>query len=247
MGKRLPNPLLFAIAAMGLCTLARGQHVGDVAKSGDAISPKTEKVTYLGVTAKAVDDTLRAQLNLPDGVGLTVVTVDHKGPAASDIQPNDVLQKLDDQLLIDAHQLVTLIHLHKAGDKVTLSVIRSAKPIKVTIQLGEREHVAPAPGDIDHQTDVPGDKTSDAQSGTNPFDVTLPGVNTQVMMSFKDDVYSAYINTDKDGHKKLTVKDTSNKTVAEGLVDTADQWGKFSPDIRTHLEVLHKMLVEQNK
>ena len=79
------------------------------------------------------------QLNLPDGVGLTVMTVDHKGPAAADIQPNDVLQKLDDQLLIDAHQLVTLIHLHKRGDKVVLTIIREAKPIKVTITLGEKE------------------------------------------------------------------------------------------------------------
>jgi hypothetical protein len=215
----------------------------------DGKAPKTEKVTYLGVTAKPVDDTLRAQLNLPDGVGLTVMTVDHKGPAA-DIQPNDVLQKLDDQLLIDAHQLVTLIHLHKAGDKVTLTVIRSAKPMVVTIQLGEKARIVRPDNDADHTADDSGDKTSDAQGaggGVNPFDVTLPGVDTSVLMSFKDDAFSATVHTDKDGHKKLTVKDASNKIVADGLVDTAEQWQKFSPEIRIHLEVLHKMLIEQSK
>jgi hypothetical protein len=244
MSKRQMKPIMVAIAVMSLCAAARAQHIGDLAEAGEGKPPKTEKVTYLGVTAKPVDDTLRAQLNLPDGVGLTVMTIDHKGPAAADIQPNDVLQKLDDQLLIDAHQLVTLIHLHKAGDKVTLTVIREAKPIKVTITLGEKERPA---NDSDHPGDLPGDQTSDGQPAINPFDLTLPGVSTRVLVSFKDDLYSAYVIADKDGHKKLTVKDTANKTVAEGLVDTAEQWQKFSPEIRTHLDVLHKMLVEQSK
>ena len=108
-----------------------------VLRADDA--PKSDKVAYLGVTAKPVDSTLRSQLNLPDDVGLTVMSVDHKGPSAADIQVNDVLQKLDDQLLIDAHQLVTLIHLHHAGDSVTLTLIREAKPVQVTIKLGEKQ------------------------------------------------------------------------------------------------------------
>jgi hypothetical protein len=214
--------------------------------SPDAL-PGTEKVTYIGVTAKSVDDALRAQLNLPDGVGLTVITVDHKGPAAADIQPNDVLQKLDDQLLIDAHQLVTLIHLHKAGDTVTLTLIRAAKPIHVTITLGEKERVVRPGDDANHNPYSSGDKTTDARGGVDPFDVRLPGVDSQMLMSFKDDVFSATIRTDKDGHKKLTVKDTANKIVADGLVDTPEQWQKFSPEIRAHLEVMHKMLLEQPK
>jgi len=242
--------LLLSRAVIGDPATGAGDHRGWDGLPADLANgnpPKTEKVTYLGVTAKPVDDTLRAQLNLPEGVGLTVITVDHKGPAAADIQPNDVLQKLDDQLLIDAHQLVTLIRLHKPGDKVTLSIIRSAKPMQVTIKLGEKERVVRPGNDADHTTDAPGDKTSDAQGGVNPFDVMLPGVNTQVLMSFKDDEFSASVRTDKDGHKELTVKDASDKVVAHGLVDTAEQWQKFSPEIRTHLEVMHKMLVEQSR
>jgi len=88
------------------------------------------------------------------------MTVDHKGPSADDLQVNDVLQKLDDQLLIDAHQLVTLIRLHHPGDTVALTIIREAKPVQVTIKLGEKEKVVPPPGDSDRADNLlPGDKT----------------------------------------------------------------------------------------
>jgi hypothetical protein len=227
--------LLFTVALLSFCGLLRA--ADDV--------PKSDKVTYLGVTAKPVDATLRAQLNLPDDVGLTVTSVDHKGPAAADLHVNDVLQKLDDQLLIDAHQLVTLIHLHHGGDTVTLTVIREAKPTQVTIKLGEKQRPA---GGV-HSNDVSDGNPPDNEVWAVPFDTNLPlGPNNQVVMSFKDDLFSACINTDKAGHKKLTVKDKSDKIVTDAApVDTQEQWEKLSPQVREHLEVMHKMMVEQQK
>ena len=212
---------------------AVAQQMLDKAHAADAASTKasTEKFTYLGVTAKTVDDTLRAQLNLPDGVGLTVTTVDHKGPAGADIQTNDVLEKLDDQLLINAHQLVTLIRLHKPGDTVTVSLIREAKPIEVKIKLGEKERPIVPGNDTDRTGDPPDARITDTQMG----------------MSFKDDVYTATVRTDKQGHKHMTVKNSAGTVVADGPVDTAEEWNKFSPDVREHLEVMHKMLLEQQK
>lgn len=218
--------------------------------------PKTEKVTYLGVTAKSVDATLRAQLNLADDTGLTVMTVDGKGPAAADVHVNDVLQKLDDQILIDPHQLVTLIHLHKPGDTVTLTIIRAAKPIQVTIKLGEKEHtVAVATADPDHTngintggTHANGMNTPDDLAPLIPFDTHLPlGQNSQVAMAFSDGTYSADVKSDEDGHRNMVVKDSEGKVVARGPVDTEEQWEKFDPDIRKHLEVMHKMLARKPK
>jgi hypothetical protein len=216
---------------------------GSALGAGPAASD--DKVAYLGVTAKPVDATLRSQLNLPEDVGLTVMSVDHKGPSSADIQVNDVLQKLDDQLLIDAHQLVTLIHLHHAGDSVKLTLIREAKPIQVTIKLGEKQR--PAAGG--HSGDLTAGNPPDFEIWAVPLDTNLPlGPNSQVAMSFSDDLYSAYINTDKAGHRRLTVKDKSDKVVTDAaLVDTQEQWGKLPPQIREHLEVMHKMIVEPPK
>ncbi len=39
---------------------------------------------------------------------------------------------------------------------------------------------------------------------------------------------------------------TSN-TIAEGLVDTEEQWAKFPADVRGHLDVMHKMLFKKVK
>jgi hypothetical protein len=206
-----------------------------------AANPTTTEsrtVAYLGVTAKSVDDTLRAQLDLPDGVGVIVTSVDHKGPCADDIQLHDVLQKLDDQVLTDAHQFVTLIRLHKPGDTVTLSLIRQAKPETVKITLGEKKLSQPPP---DARADAfpPGFTPEEPNL---PFNYTLPGTNSQVAMSFQDDVYSANVHTDAQGHRQITVRDRADKVVAQGPVDNVEEWGKLPADIRSHLDVMKRML-----
>lgn len=221
---------------------------GTLPELTDGKAPKTEKVTYLGVTAKPVDAALRAQLNLPQDTGLTVMTVDHKGPAGADLQVNDVLQKLDDQILIDSHQLVTLIRLHKPGDSVKLGIIREAKPMQVTIKLGEKERVVPAGNDADHIGELNGTPPPDDQSPAPPFDPTQPlGPNNQVALSFSDDTYSAMVKPDTQGRRHMIVKDQTGQVVASGPVDTEEEWNKFDPDIRKHLEVMHKMLARKGK
>jgi hypothetical protein len=242
--RRLSLFLLLTLAIVP--GLARGSDDGFPAELTDGKNPAVEKVTYLGVTAKSVDDTLRAQLNLPDGTGLSVMTVDSKGPAAADVQPNDVLQKLDDQLLIDPHQLVTLIHLHHPGDAVTLTLLRHAKSLQVTIKLGEKERHTPAANDTDHQENLSGVKMPDDLTGRNQLD-TLLTPNAQVAMSFKDDAYSATIVTDDKGRHILTVRDATAKVVSQGPMETPEDWNKLAPDIRTHLEMMHKMMLERQK
>jgi hypothetical protein len=199
---------------------------------------KTEKVAYLGITAKSADATLRAQLKLPDDTGLTVQFVDPKGPAKADVHIDDVLQKLDDQILIDPHQLVALIHLHKPGDIVTLTLIREARPMTMTIRLGEKERTVTAPDSQDH---AKGMSTPDDLAPLIPFDTHLP-LGQHQPVSFTDGTYTASVNPDAEGHRNMVVKDATGKTVAQGPVDTESQWEKFDPDIRKHLDVLHKML-----
>ena len=58
----------------------------------------------------------------------------------------DLIQKLDDQLLVDERQLSVLVHSHKPGETVTLAVIREGKPHTLKATLGEHEEVGEGEG-----------------------------------------------------------------------------------------------------
>ncbi len=90
-------------------------------------SPKGP-VTYLGIAAEAVSDDLAAHLPLDPGVGLIVRTVGSDSPAESaGVQPNDVLLKIDDQLLIQPKQMQVLVRNRKEGDILTLTYLRKGE------------------------------------------------------------------------------------------------------------------------
>jgi hypothetical protein len=105
----------------------------------DGPGVEKEKVAYLGVETVPVDRTVSAQLGLPRDTGLVVRRVADGSPAATLLKEHDVLTKLDDQILIDMHQLSVLIRSRKAGDEVKLTVVRGGKETTVKAKLGERE------------------------------------------------------------------------------------------------------------
>ncbi len=109
-------------------------------------NPKPEKITFLGVVAPEVADSLRQHLELPEGFGLQVEHVLEDSPAGKvGLKSHDVLTKLDDQLLTTSRHLALLVRMHKPGDKVDLTYVRKGKEETVSIALGEMD----AP-DIDH-------------------------------------------------------------------------------------------------
>src|ERR1041384_3743936 len=83
-----------------------------------------EVVTFLGVNTSPISATLTVQLGLPDGSGLVISSIEADTPAASALKEHDILLKLDDQILVDSHQLQVLIRGHKEGDEVTLTYVR---------------------------------------------------------------------------------------------------------------------------
>ncbi|MEI6105498.1 MAG: PDZ domain-containing protein [Opitutae bacterium] len=98
-----------------------------------------EQVTYLGVETAPAGRTLGAQLGLARDSGLVVTQVMEKSPAAGVLQPDDVLTKLDDQLLVNMPQLGVLVRAHKDGDEVKLVLVRGGKETSVKVKLGTRE------------------------------------------------------------------------------------------------------------
>ena len=105
----------------------------------DATPVARETVTYLGIEAVPVDPALSKQLNLPKDTGLVVRTVIPDSPAAGVIEAYDVVTRFEDQLLIEPRQLAVLVRARKAGDEVTITLVRSGKEQTAKVKLGQHE------------------------------------------------------------------------------------------------------------
>jgi hypothetical protein len=242
--------LLGLIAGMLLAGTA-GRAVADNPSTHPAAAATpSDTVAFLGVSARPVDPALRAQLQLPDGLGLSVQFVGRNSPASDELKPGDILQKMDDQLLVNAAQLQTLVRMHKPGDTVKFTIIRETKTTEVSIKLGETAR--PPTGALGGNGFGAGlGAGGEAIPVPDPFaipDVPNLGLplngngQNNVSMAFSDGTYSAHVETDKDGHKQITVKDNTGAVVATGQVDTEEQWKKLPDDVQMHLKVLNSML-----
>lgn len=133
----------------GLAFLSQQQalyaaHVNYAAQLHQASFRRPTAETYLGVSVSSPPAALTEQLKLPAGLYLIVDQVEDGSPAvAAGLRPFDVLEKLDDQLLINSEQLTVLIRNHAVGDEVELTLLREGQPIKVQAKLGERKLARP--------------------------------------------------------------------------------------------------------
>jgi hypothetical protein len=101
---------------------------------------KSVPQTWLGLSSGEVGDEVRAQLPLEEGVGLLVNHVEEDSPAAkAGVQANDILTRLDDQILVSPDQLRQLIRMHKEGDTIALKGLRKGKETSCTATLGKKE------------------------------------------------------------------------------------------------------------
>jgi hypothetical protein len=91
---------------------------------------------WLGVGVEEAPESLAAQLQLRTGEGLVVTYVSTNSPAAkAGIKKNDVLSKIDDQLLVHPAQLRKLIQSRKAGDQIRITGYRRAEKLTVSAVL----------------------------------------------------------------------------------------------------------------
>lgn len=110
------------------------------------VSRKTAgPVTYLGISTAPVTEELAPHLSIPPDTGLVVEVVASGSPAEqAGLQRNDIIARLDDQILIQPRQLSVLVANHKEGDKVKLVLVRQGKETDVTATLGKKEASVPA-------------------------------------------------------------------------------------------------------
>ena len=108
-------------------------------------APAGQKAGFLGVAVSRAEETVREQLKLRPGVGLAVQEVVAGSPAdQAGLKKHDILEKLDDQLLVNEAQLVSLVRGRQPGDKVTLGIIRQGQPQTMEVALGEQAVAKPA-------------------------------------------------------------------------------------------------------
>jgi hypothetical protein len=95
------------------------------------------KGVTLGVAVTNPDAELRSQLDLPEGAGLVVEQVLPNTLASkAGLKQYDVLQKIDDQIVINTDQVGVLIRMHKPGQRMQLSVIRQGKVKVIDATIG---------------------------------------------------------------------------------------------------------------
>jgi Spy/CpxP family protein refolding chaperone len=112
---------------------------------------------WLGLATEPVSEVLGAQLSLAKGEGLVISQVIGSSPAnRAGLQKNDVLVRLDDQIIVDQTQLRKLVAMKKAGDTVKLVYIRKAERKEATTTL------------VDHQIES-------SEHSPNPWTHMTPG------------------------------------------------------------------------
>ena len=98
------------------------------------------KQTWLGVAMAPVPAALREHLELAEGFGIHVRSVIPGSPAEkAGLRSNDILTRLDDQILTIPEHLAILIRSKKKGDKVKLGLIRRGKDQSIEVVLGEHD------------------------------------------------------------------------------------------------------------
>jgi S1-C subfamily serine protease len=98
-------------------------------------------LAMLLVTAARAEDKpgfLGVQLKADDNGKIQITGLVEDGPAGkAGLKADDVIVKLDGKDVGEVAEFVKAIKAHKAGDKITLQVLRDGKEMEIKITLGE--------------------------------------------------------------------------------------------------------------
>ena len=111
------------------------------AAQAPAAKVKPAAFAYAGISPAAVTERVRlgvTSADVPPGVGVMVAFVDPKGPSMGLLDEDDILVRLDDQVLVNPEQFRALIRMHQPGDVVKIVAVREDEVVKVDLKLGSR-------------------------------------------------------------------------------------------------------------
>lgn len=198
----------------------------------DQLGAPTQPGTYLGIASSPVSAELREQLKLKRGVGLVVQRVEKGSPAEqAGVKQYDIVEKMDDQILLNPDQFQSLVRMQEPGAQVKLAIIRQGQPQTLTVTLVEKA-VPVRIGLIDFQEGKPPLLWN--ENATN-FNVVGKGNWTidqnrdmSITTAVKENVLTLRREND---NMHLIAKDQGGNMLFEGDVNTEEQWNKVPPDI----------------
>lgn len=188
----------------------------------------------LGATFAPVPDAVREQLDLPDGVGLLVDSVEPGSPAvAAGLKRFDILTRFNDQIVCNADQLATLIKLRKPGP-VPLTILRGGRERKIQVTLpqadpaddeaplAEAPGVAPGfpPGFAPGAGNLPGDLQKQVedlarQLQQQPFGAGGGAGRSRTTRMSVSPQGNERIDTESDGTTTIEIRQSAGKSTVE--------------------------------
>jgi serine protease Do len=121
----------------------------EVPRTDEVAPPAEVSRPYLGIGGAAVPDLLSEHLNLAEGEGVVVRTLDPEGPAvAAGLAQNDIVTKIAGKAVGSHEGLREAISGNKPGDEIELEYIHRGESRTTKVSLGK----APA-----HQGQIAGD------------------------------------------------------------------------------------------
>jgi hypothetical protein len=167
--KHIPLHMLMLAGLVGPLVAQENENApqAPAAKVKPAATP-----AYAGISPAVVTELARRGVtskDVPPGVGVMVAFVDPKGPSMGVLAEDDILVRLDDQVLVNPEQFRALIGMRKPGDVVKIVAVREDEVVNVDLKLGSRNapvSVAPkAKKSIAPKADVkPADEPAPAQA-----------------------------------------------------------------------------------
>jgi PDZ domain len=169
------------------------------------------------------------------------------------LERNDVVQKLDDQWLVNPPQFEALIRRAGSGAEVTLTILRGGAEKKLSVKVGEKlmperrpmRVFDPAQGDLRD----PRAEFNPRDPAAAPFDSRIEeaagalgdprAARDRVRMIRRDDAGS-YAITSVDGRSVFTMKRPDGTVAWTGPVETPEERAAMPEDVRRKFDELEK-------
>ena len=106
----------------------------------------TGKVIHpsLAISYAPLNPAISAMLGIKERQGDVVIDVAANSSAAkAGLRPHDVITQVDGQTLADDSALPMIIHTHKPGDTLALTVLRGSQKLAMKVTLGQLPTPAP--------------------------------------------------------------------------------------------------------
>jgi S1-C subfamily serine protease len=115
-------------------SMATAKPIADqLVQTGTVIHP------YLGISYGFLTPAIAAQYGYPVSYGDVVTAIASGSPAEkAGLQPQDIILEMDGQKIDQESTLAVIIHQHKPGDTLALTVMRGSQQTTVQVTLGEQ-------------------------------------------------------------------------------------------------------------